>query len=211
MMKRSSAILIALTAMILLSGCLGAVKYPNYYTLTVPAPPDPPAPETAHAILAVREFRAPEYLRQGSIVYRPSPEQIGFYAYHRWATDPRDFVTEAVMDRLRASGKFAQVEPYNGRADIDYVLIGRLENLEEIDYEGDVKVEVSLSVQLERLSTGATVWTNSVTEEGKVVRRDVPAVVAAMSRTMEKAIDKLLTPVPAVRGEPPPPRAGVTE
>jgi len=203
MMKRSSAILIALTAMTLLSGCAGAVKYPNYYALTVPAPPDPPAPETAHAILAVREFRAPEYLRRGAIVYRPSPEQIGFYNYHRWATDPRDFVTEAVMDRLRASGKFAQVESYKGRADIDYVLTGRLENLEEVDYGGDVKVEVSLSAQLERLSTGATVWTNSVTEEGQVAHRDVPAVVAAMNRTMEEAMDKLLTPAPAVPGDPP--------
>ena len=55
------------------------MRYPNYYTLNLPAPPDPPPAENAHASVAIREFRAPAYLRQGAIVYKPSPEQIGFY------------------------------------------------------------------------------------------------------------------------------------
>src|SRR5260370_23911514 len=147
-----------LTALIILSGCGGAVKYPNYYTLHVPPPPDPPAQGNLHATLAVREFRSPAYLRQGAIVYKTSPEQIGFYNYHRWATDPRDFVTNAVADRLPASGTFTQVTPCDGRSDIDYVLSGRLEKLERIDYDGGVKVEVAISAQMVRLSTSAPAW-----------------------------------------------------
>ena len=46
--------------------------------------------KTPMLTLAIREFSAPTYLRQGAIAYKTSPEQIGFYAYHRWATDPRD-------------------------------------------------------------------------------------------------------------------------
>jgi len=76
-------------------------------------------------------------------VYRASPEQIGFYDYHRWAADPREFVTSAITDRLRASGTFADVEVYDGRSTADYILSGRLEKLEEVDYEGGVKVEVA--------------------------------------------------------------------
>jgi ABC-type uncharacterized transport system auxiliary subunit len=201
-MKRNLiAISFGLTALIILSGCGGAVRYPSYYTLHVPPPPDPPAQGNLHATLAVREFRSPAYLRHGAIVYKTSPEQIGFYNYHRWATDPRDFVTDAVADRLRASGTFTQVKPYDGRADIDYVLSGRLEKLEEIDYDGGVKVEVAISAQMVRLSTGATVWTNSVFEVGQVDKRDVPAMVSEMSRTMERAIEKLLMPVAAVPSE----------
>jgi ABC-type uncharacterized transport system auxiliary subunit len=187
-----------LTALMILSGCGGAVKYPNYYTLDVPPPPDPPARGNLHATLAVREFRSPEYLHKGAIVYKTSPEQIGFYNYQRWATDPRELVTNAVADRLRAGGNFSQVKPYDGRPDIDYILSGRLEKLEEIDYDGGVKVEVEVSAQMVQLSTGATVWTNSVDEVGKVDKRDVPAVVSAMNRTMERAIEKLLTPGPRI-------------
>ena len=196
-MKKKLMIAIVLKALVILSGC-AAVKYPTYYTMHLPLPPDPPAQANLHASLAVREFRSPAYLRQGAIVYKTSPEQIGFYNYHRWATDPRDFVTNAVVDRLRASGTFTQVKPYDGRADISYVLSGRLDKLEEIDYDGGVKVEVSLSAEMVQLSTGATVWTNSVSEVGQVNKRDVPAVVAEMSRTMERAIEKLLTPSPTV-------------
>jgi len=187
-----------LTGMITLAGCGGAVKYPNYYTLNVPPPPDPPAQEGVRASLAVREFRSPTYLRQGAIVYKTSPEQIGFYNYHRWAADPREVVTNAVTERLRASGNFTQVKPYDGRSDIDYVLSGRIEKLEEVDYEGGIKVEVAISAQMTNLATGAAVWTNTVDEVGTVGQRDVPAVVSEMNRTMERAIEKLLTPPPAM-------------
>jgi ABC-type uncharacterized transport system auxiliary subunit len=145
----------------------------------------------------VREFKSPTYLRQGAIVYKTSPEQIGFYNYHRWAVDPREFVTNAVAENLRASGHFAQVKLYDGRSDVNYVLSGRLEKLEEIDYDGGVKVEVQISAQMTSLSTGATVWTNDVSEVGSVSQHDVPAVVAAMNRTLGRAIEKLLTPTPA--------------
>ena len=189
-----SFVLIALTT---LAGCGGAVKYPNYYALHIPPPPDPPVQEGVRASLAVREFRSPTYLHQGAIVYKTSPEQIGFYNYHRWAVDPREVVTNAVTDRLRASGNFTQVKPYDGRSDVDFVLSGRIEKLEEVDYESGVKVEVAITAQMTNLSTGAAVWTNTVDELGTVAQRDVAAVVSEMNRTMERAIEKLLTPPPA--------------
>jgi ABC-type uncharacterized transport system auxiliary subunit len=192
-----TTIVLSLAGIVILASCGGRVKYPNYYTLNLPAPPDPPPAENAHAVVAVREFRAPAYLRQGAIVYKSSPEQIGFYAYHRWATNPCEFVTNSVIERLRASGDFAHVKAYDGRPGIEYVLSGRLEKLEETDYAGGVKVEVAISAQMTNLATGATVWTNAVSEVGDVNKRDVPAVVSEMDRTMERAIEKLLSPMPA--------------
>jgi len=52
-------------------------------------------------------------------------------------------VTNAVQDRLSASGGFARVKLYDGHSDIDFVLSGNLEKLEEADYDGGVKVEVA--------------------------------------------------------------------
>ena len=106
------------------------------------------------------------------------------------------FVTNSVIDRLRAGAAFAHVKPYDGRPGASYVLSGRLEKLDEIDYEGGVKVEVGLSAQMTSVATGATVWTNAISEVGDVNRRDVPAVVSEMNRTMERAIRKLLSPMP---------------
>jgi ABC-type uncharacterized transport system auxiliary subunit len=197
MRRTVTAIVFSLAALVILASCGGRVRYPNYYTLNLPAPPDPPPAENVHAAVAIREFRAPAYLRQGAIVYKPSPEQIGFYAYHRWAIKPCEFVTNSVIERVRASGDFARVKLYDGRPDIEYVLSGRLEKLEEIDYAGGVKVEVAISAQMTNLATGLIVWTNAVSEIGDVNKSDVPAVVTVMNRTMERAIEKLLSPMPA--------------
>jgi ABC-type uncharacterized transport system auxiliary subunit len=195
-MKKSLAMIVAFSAIVVLAGCAGKVGRANYYTLNLPAPPDPPVAENAHTTVAIREFRAPAYLRQGAIVYKPSPEQIGFYAYHRWAVDPCDFVTDSIIDRLGATGTFSRVKRYDGQPDADYVVSGRLEKLEEVDYEGGVKVEVAVSAQMTRLDTGTIVWSKAVSEVGEVDQHDVPTVVSEMSHTMERAIEKLLNPVP---------------
>jgi len=197
MKKHSITIGLLLAALMILVGCGGAVKYPNYYTLHISPPIDPPTRENVHATLAVHEFRSPVYLRQGAIVYKTSPEQIGFYSYHRWAVDPREFLTDAVADRLRATGNFSQVKLYDGRSDVDYVLSGQLEELEETDYQGGVKVQVAVSAQMVNVASGATVWANSVSDVEPVSQRNVPAVVSAMNETMGEAIEKLLNPAPA--------------
>jgi ABC-type uncharacterized transport system auxiliary subunit len=188
--------LFALFSLFILAGCSGKMRYPSYYTLNLPAPPDPPAVENAKATVAIRLFTAPAYLRRGEIVFKTSPEAVGFYAYHRWAVDPCEFVTDLMRDRLGASGLFAHVKRYDGRSDAEYLVSGRLEKLEEIDYDGGVKVEVEIVAQMTRFDTGAAVWTKSVLKVGAVDKRDVSAVVSAMSNIMDRAMQDLLAPLP---------------
>ena len=197
MKKLLSALALMLAIVTGLTGCGGKLRYPSYYTLNLPAPPDPPAPQGVRTSIAVREFQSPGYLRQGPIVYRTTPEEVGFYEFHRWAADPRMLVTSAVIDHLRAGGQFSAVSMYNGRPDINYVFSGKLEKLEEVDYQSGVKVEVAMSAQITKVATGATVWSNAVSETGTVSRRNVRGVVSGMNRTVDIAINKLLSTVPA--------------
>ncbi len=196
MMKNLAVALMGVVTLLpTLTGC-GRVRYPAYYTLNLPAPPDPSAADNARTSIAVREFQSLGYLRQGPIVFRTTPEEVGFYEYHRWAVDPRTLVTSAVIDHLRAGGQFSRVSSYDGTPSNDYVFSGRLEKLEEVDYESGVKVEVAMSAQITKTSTGATIWSSAVSENGPVSQRDVPGVVSEMNRIMELAISKLLSTVP---------------
>jgi ABC-type uncharacterized transport system auxiliary subunit len=196
MTRRLTAILATLMISACLLGC-GKARFPAYYTLHVPPAVDVPIAVGTRSSLAVLEFRSPAYLHQGAIVYRTSPEQVGFYEYHRWAVDPREFLSNAMIDRLRASGRFAEVNAYDGHSDVDYILSGRLEKLEEVDYEGGVRGEVALSAQITDPRAGKTVWANSASESARVEKRNVPAVVAEMSQVMDRTIQKLLVPLTA--------------
>src|ERR1700730_3890645 len=160
MRKIPTTLAVVLASLLVLAGC-GRARYPSYYTLNLPPAPDPIAEEKTATSIAVRQFQSSGYLRQGPIVYRTTPEEIGFYEYHRWAADPRTVVTNAVVDHLRAGGQFSMVSMYDGRPNNDYVFSGRLEKLEEVDSQEGVKVEVAISAQIAPVGTGATVLRNA--------------------------------------------------
>ena len=92
------------------------------------------------------------------------------------------------------------VSMYDGRPNNDYVFSGKLERLEEVDYESGVRVEVEMSAQITKVASGATVWSNAVSEVGTVSQRNVRGVVCEMNRTVDLAINKLLSTVPASPG-----------
>ena len=177
----------------LMAGCGGKILYPHYYVLELP--PAPAASEASPRLpgtVAVRRFESPPYLRQGRLVYRQAPVEIGHYEYHRWAEDPATMVTSAVMDSLRSSHVFAFVKPYNGQGQEDYVLSGRIEQLEEIDSADGIRVAARLSADLVDLHTGAMVWTGQDGETLRVESRNVDSLVVEMSHAVRKSIDRLV-------------------
>ena len=178
---------------LLLASCGGGVRRPHYYALEIPPAPDrmPSAPRFPGTVVVCR-FETPSYLRQGRIVYRETPEEVGFYEYHRWAAEPAETATMAMIDTLRSARLFSFVRRYDGHNQQDYLLAGRLERLEEIDYGGPVRVEAKMSAELVNLRTGATEWTGDAPATLNVENRNVDSVVRAMSRAVQNSIDQLV-------------------
>jgi ABC-type uncharacterized transport system auxiliary subunit len=177
---------------VLVASC-GGGRRPHYYALELPPAPDrtlsdPRFPGT----VAVCRFETPSYLRQGRIVYRQTPEEVGFYQYHRWAAEPAETVTTAMVETLRSSRLFSFVKRYDGHNQQDYLLNGRLERLEEIDYGGPVRVEVKISAELVNLRTGATEWTSDAPATLNVENRNVDSVVRAMNHALQNSVDQLV-------------------
>ena len=182
-------------------GC-GAVRQPKYYSLAL-APQIQVATEhsTLPVTVAVRQFETPAYLRQGRIVYREHPEQLGFYEYQRWAADPGATVTAAIVDSLQSSRLFLYAGAYDGTHRAAYLLTGRLERLDEIDYEGNVKVEATVSAQMVDLRTGALVWSGNATNTADVDGHDVYSVVNQMSHAVNLCLEKLVVGMSEVVNE----------
>lgn len=180
-------------ATLLLAGCGGKIIYPKYYAIEVPpAPANHVARTRLAGTLAVRRFESAPYIRQKRIVYRPVPEEIAFYEYHRWVSDPADMVTTAMIDSVRTSGLFSSVKWYDGQNQQDYLMSGRLKKLEEIDYGGAVSVTAELSAELINLQTGATEWTDDATETLKVEENSVNSIVVELGHAIQRSIDRLM-------------------
>lgn len=189
-----NVVALGLMAGFIASTSCGRIHYPDYYALDFPPPPSVHLIQGAVAgSVAVREFRAPVFLREGAIVYRPSAEQIAFYQYHRWAEDPRQAVTDLMMRDLAASGLFQSVDIFDGRGSPDLVLSGTLEQLEELDQVGKVSVQVTISARLVTTKTGEVVWQDTSSKTGTPDQRTITAIVDEMSRQMGSAVESLVS------------------
>src|SRR5262245_19783725 len=179
----------------LLVGC-GSVSGPatKYYKLDIPPAPTP-AGQSVPVSLRIEPFRTSSLLRQDRIVYRPSPVEVGFYEYHRWAEPPSDTVTKAIADQLMKRRVFQSVEISDSGEKAVYVLSGTIDRLQEVDYMGAVRVQVSISAELEDPVRRQKVWSSAASSECVVAKRDVQAVVAAMGQASQQSIGRLVTDV----------------
>jgi uncharacterized lipoprotein YmbA len=183
-----------ITALATLAGCAGKIRYPSYYVLNVPAPLSASdQPKLILGSVAVREFSAPAFLRGGPIAYRASLAQVDFYAYHRWAEDPRRVVTAAMVREMQARRLFQSVDVFDGRGSPQCLVTGTLDHLEEIDEGTNVSIEVSLSAQLINLQTGEVLWQDTASKTARLHQRSLPGIVAEMSRDLADAVQHLVS------------------
>jgi uncharacterized lipoprotein YmbA len=183
---------VAFMGALVLTGC-GSVRYPTNYVLNLP-PPAPRAAKSNGALgpVAIREFRCPEYLCEGRIVYRPSPEEVAFYEYHRWAMNPRQAIAQYLENGLRAQSLFQSVTVHERGSETAYVLSGNIERLEEVDQGRDVRAVCTISAQLLDTRTRSVVWSHTASEAVSVEKRDIAGVVSSLSAAAQTVADRLL-------------------
>ena len=179
----------------LLAGC-GSIQGPaiRYYKLDIPPAPTPAGPSVP-VPLRIEPFRTTSLLRQDRIVYCPSPVEVGFYDYHRWAEPPNDTVTKALADQLTGRRLFQSVEISDGPERAEYVLRGSIDRLQEVDYKGAVRAQVTISAELEDPVRREKVWASVASSEFVVKKSDVQAVVTAMGQASQQSIERLVTDV----------------
>jgi ABC-type uncharacterized transport system auxiliary subunit len=177
---------------LVLAGC-GSVRYPRSYVLNFP-PPAPRAALSNGALgpVAIREFRCPEYLCEGRIVYRPAADEVGFYENHRWAMNPRQAITQYLEIGLRAQSLFQGVTVHERGSETAYVLSGNIERLEEVDEGRDVHAVCTISAQLLDTRTKSVVWSHTASETVSVESRDIAGVVSSLAAAAGTAADRLL-------------------
>ena len=175
-----------------LSAC-GSARHPAYYTLHFEPSTQAPASQRDIGTLAINELRCPDYLCDGRIVYRPTPAEVGFYQYHRWAVSPQAMIAQHLAERVRARSLFISISGDEPRTATDFVLSGTLERLEEVDEARQVAALCTISAQVVDTRTRAVVWSRTATERVSVEQRDVAGVVNGLTKAVRATVDRLVT------------------
>jgi cholesterol transport system auxiliary component len=175
----------------LLSGCR-AGRPSRYYQLTVP--PDAGAVEKADAVpvtLLLGQLFTSHLYREDRIVYGNGAEQLGTYEYQRWAEPPAEMIQDVLLRKLRASGRYRAVYYRRSNVQGDFALRGRLYDFKEVD-TGQMSARVTLELEMRDLKNGATVWTHYYTHDEPSSGKDVPSVVAALDKNVQRGVKEIV-------------------
>ncbi len=188
-MLRKIAIALLAAAAAGLAGC-GAARPSKYYQLDVPTAPS--AVTNAYPVaLLVGRITAPHLFRDDRLVYRTGPGQLGTYEYHRWAEPPTDMLEAMLVRMLRDSGRYGTVQLLRSNARGDYIVRGRLHEMDELSGT-PLTARVAFEVELYEIKSGTTVWSRAYSHDEPVAGKDVPAVVAALNRNVQRGMSEIV-------------------
>jgi cholesterol transport system auxiliary component len=170
---------------LLLTACAGS-RPVHYYSLNRPETPVP-AVNPAGPVLLVGRIATPEALEDGRIRYRSSGNEVGSYEYHRWTERPGVMVRDLLIQTLRASGQFHQVQEAAGTVGGDYLIRGKLYDFSELDEPG-ILTRVSLHLELVDRKTGLVVWDHRYNRDQPVTGKAMKEVVASLDQNLQYVV-----------------------
>ena len=175
----------------ILNGC-GAARPSKFYQLTPAgnktAGADPaPFPVT----LLLGPITTSHLYRDDHIVYTSNGEAMGTYEYQRWAEPPSEMISDVLLRELQQSERYQHVYSLRSDSRGDYVLRGRLYDFKEVD-GGTTSARVTLELEMRDLKTGATVWSHYYTHDEPASGKEVPAIVAALDKNVQRAVKEVV-------------------
>jgi ABC-type uncharacterized transport system auxiliary subunit len=188
MLKTAGWVLAAMPAA-MLAGC-GAARPMQYYQLTVPNDMAQAEPNPSGISLAIGPLTSSHLYREDRIVYSSGAEQMGTYEYQRWTEPPAEMVSEVLLRELRASGRYREVYSQRSSSRSDYVLRGRLFDFKEVP-GSPLAGRVTLEWELHDTKTGSIVWSHHYSHDEAVSGKDVPAMVAALDKNVQRAVGEV--------------------
>ena len=173
---------------LLLSAC-GASRPNKYYALELPSV-RPASSATLPVSLLVGRIAAPHVFRDDRIVYRSGNTELGTYEYHRWAEPPTEMLEAMLIRLLRDSGRYQSVQTQSSNARGDFILRGRLSDLEEVSGP-PLMARVAFEIELYDVKNGTTVWSQYYSHDEPVQSKQVSAVVEALTRNVQAGLQQI--------------------
>ena len=187
----NAVLLVAVTAGF--AGC-ASTKPVKYYQLGVTNSAAIAPSNDSGVTLTVATLSANHLYQEEGIVYTAVGGHLGTYGHDRWTESPADMMQQALMHRLRASGRYRGVNTLRANPNADFVIHGRVHDFREVDVaKNSILARVTFELEVRDRRNGNTVWTHYYTHDEPVNGSDLNAVVAAFDRNVQQGIGEVTT------------------
>jgi ABC-type uncharacterized transport system auxiliary subunit len=174
-----------------LTGC-GAARPVKYYQLTIPTDAgDIEKPGAVPVRLVLGALVTSHLYREDRIVFGNGPEQLGTYEFQRWAEPPAEMIQEILLRELRATGHYRAVHMRRSNVAGDFAIHGRLYDFKEVE-GGAMSTRVTMEFEMRDLKSGATVWNHYYTHDEPASGKDVPSIVAALDKNVQRGVQEVV-------------------
>lgn len=129
-----------------LAGCFSSPTHQDYYYYLAAPTAVPKVAKGAR--LALGDFTAASGYESDRIAYRTQDNELQYYGYRRWVSEPAKMIEEIVQRHLRASKRFLLVDSDQKVNEPDGILEGHIDAIEEVDHEDRVSARLAISFVL---------------------------------------------------------------
>jgi ABC-type uncharacterized transport system auxiliary subunit len=185
-MMRKTAVLPAV--LLSLAACFSASPDKKYYQIELAGPPS--ASVLAKTLLVDR-IEIDSLYDDFRILYRVSPYEVNYYAYHFWAEKPSRMLRDALLHHLEASKRFKRLLADPAKEEPDWVLRCAVHQLEEVDAPASWSARLSMKIELAEFKSGKVLATRRFDRQEPMARKDVALVPAALSRILSEELAAL--------------------
>ena len=181
-------IILLAAAAVLLAGCFSAQPEKKYYEIHLEAVP---AAEPFTASLLVDRLEIDSVYDDFRIIYRLSPFEINYYAYHFWADKPSKLLRNSLIQYLEKSRLFPKLilEPIRGNA--DWAFRWTVHQIEEVDLVDAWFARLSMKFEIADTKTGAVLASRTFDRSEPLSKKDVGEVPAVLSRILTEELQAL--------------------
>jgi ABC-type uncharacterized transport system auxiliary subunit len=100
-------------------------------------------------------------------------------------------IQDVLLRQLRASGRFRAVFAQRSNTNGDFLLRGRLYDFKEVSEKG-MLARLTVDFEMRDMKNGMTVWTHYYQHDEPVDGKNVPAVVAALDKNVQRAVKEVV-------------------
>lgn len=171
----------------------GKVIPVHYYDIRFPMEPTQTNAPKHAATLAIANFTASSIYRQSRILYREGIEsaKVGFYDDRRWISPPTELLSQAAILHFRNSNLFSNVIPYSSGSRADFILRGRITELEEVDLSDGYYGKITVFAEFIEAEEGRILWSGPVRASRKTTIRNVDAIVDEIVLGVKEVLQSL--------------------